>query len=472
MSDEPTGITPRDREQEAAHRAGRRRRRVAVVAVVGVVAAIGVAELSGGLVSRVIDATGLTCGNGWSEVDGDALADLRIPPWGTPEAREQGFDPEELMGLPPGLAEPSLTSWGIRETGRYDPTLYPLDQGVVLQGDGYTERVWVGADALTGEPLWGIEDDSSGFSTIQGRFMLVAGREDGRTDLTTFDPRTGEELSCVRLDGEVTAMTGVGDSDVAVALRSGEAGEDGEGSSYALVRLDPVVGGVVWSQPLAFGAAGLSADGEVIVASASSVETVVEIFSYGSPPTGPQVVGFDAGSGDEVWRLEQQGEQRVVAVATLGLPDGESGALILEIADRDAWDREEVRYRLVDPAGAELWSAPAALPFEAGAWQVGGAVVLPEGSSSFAVDMGTGDRLWEEGPSLIPGDAVVLGESVLMTDQLIRDEQDEEVFVSYLVDPITGERTEYRAAMRDAQLADSYLLTSSGMTQIVIPLAQ
>lgn len=472
MSHEPTDITPRDRGQEADRRTGRRRRRIVVVAVVGVVAAIGVAELAGGFVSRVIDATGLTCGNSWSAVDDDDLDELRILRWGTPEVREQGVDPEEFVDLPPGLAEPSLTSWGIRETGRYDPMLYPLGGGVVLQGEGYSERVWVGADAVTGEPLWGIEDDSSGFSTIQDRFMLVGGREDDRTDLTTFDPRTGEQLSCVRLDGEVTAMTGVGERDVAVALRSGDPGEDGEGSEHALLRVDPVAGEVVWQQPLAFAAADLSAGGESIVASARHTETIVEVFHSGNAPTGPQLLAFDAASGSEMWRLEQQGEGRVAAIAILNLPDGESAALVLDVADRDAWQRAEVRYRLIAARGAEVWSVSASMPFTAGAWQVEHAIVLPEGSSSFAVDLASGERLWEAGPSLVPGDAVVMDGSVLMTDQPIRDEQDERVFVTYLVDAATGGATEYRAALRDARITDSYLLTSSGMTQIVIPLAQ
>jgi outer membrane protein assembly factor BamB len=466
------GVTPRDREREADRRVRRRRRRIAVVAVLGVVAAVGVAEVTGGLVSRVVDATGLTCGNTWNEVDGDELAELRVLRWGTPEVRDQGVDPETFVDLPPGLAEPSLTTSGVGATGDYDPILYPLGDGVVLQGNGYTERVWVGADAVTGEPLWGVEDDSSGFSTIQGRFSLIGEREDGRTDLVTFDPRTGQELSCVRLDGAVTAMAGVGADDVAIALRSGEAGEEGDGSEYSLVRVDPVAGEVVWSQPLVFSAAELSADDDVVVASAMNAASLVEIFSNGSSPTGAQVVAFDAASGTEAWHLEQRGEERVVAMATLSLPDGESAALVLEVADRDAWGREEVRYRLIDSAGAEAWSVDAALPLEAGVWQVGDAVVLPEGATSFAVDVASGDRLWEEGPVLIPGDAVVLAGSVLMTDQLIRDEQDEQIFVSYLVDAATGEATEYRAAMRDAQLADSYLLTSSGTTQIVIPLAQ
>lgn len=450
-------------------RTGRRRRRITIGVAIAVVAALGAAQLAFGWVNRVIDATGWTCGGGWSHIDGEELAEMRVLRWGTPEVRDQGVDPEEFADLPPGLAEPTLTTPGIVESGVYDPLLYPLGEGVVLQGAGYTERSWVGADARTGEPLWGIDDDTSGFSTLQGRFSLVAARDDGRTDLSTFEPRTGERLSCVRLDGAVTAMTEVGDNDIAVALRTG----DGDEAATWLLRLDPVTGDERWRQALELAAVSIDSDGQVVSVSSTSVGSVSTSWVDQGHT---RVVTLDASDGHEIGPI-QPSEGQWTAADALTMPDGSSTTLLYGFTDRVAWSEGRATYALVDAGGSEVWRVESTKEQdELAAWVADGVVVVLDGWGLAGIDLVSGERLWStEGVSTrLQGVALLQVEgtaSLLVTDQ--RDEDaGETTFVSLVIDPATGDTETYDAALRDATVTDSYLLTSSGMTQIVIPLAE
>ncbi len=472
MSEPPSGITPRDHKVEERRRVAVRRRRIAVGVTVAVVSALGVAQLAFGWVNRLIDATGWTCGGGWERIEGGELADMHIIRWGTPEVREQGVDPEQFTDLPPGLAEPSLTSPGIVDSGAYDPLLYPLDGGVVLQADGYYDHTWVGADARTGEPLWGVAHDASGYSTIQGRFSLLAEREDGRTDLTTFDPRTGEKLSCVRLDGTITAMSAVGESDIAVALRS-EEGDD-EQSTSALLRLDPVAGDEVWTGPLEHEVSSMITEGEDLAVSSSNVGLVTSGWFEQQQSA---VVTVDAEDGHLGGSIAPS-EGRWVAIGGHSLPDGGSGTVLYGFEDQQAWSDREAVYMLVDASGTELWRVEAeAQQDDLRAWISDGVVVLSDGWGLMGVDVVTGEVLWRNGDLSVrwediaglDADGV---ERLLVTDQRVEDEDGNTRFVALLVDPRTGESTRYDAALRSAVVTDSYLLTDSGMTQLVIPLEE
>lgn len=462
MDETPSGITPRDDRSVARVRGRRRRRKVVIGVVLALVAAVGVGQLAFGVLSRVIDATGWTCGSGWQRIDDDELTDMRIVRWGTPAAREQGFDPDDFTDLPPGLAEPTLTTAADPTAGEYDPLLYPLDGAVVLQADGYVDNTWVGADARTGEPLWGFTSSTSGFSSVQGYATLVSARDDGRTDLTTFDARTGEELACARLGGEVLDIDGVGERDLLVALHG--AADD----TYRLVRLDPISGEVAWDEPLSVYPARVEAGPEQIVVSSRQVGAIVT--QWGDSVGVPTVVGIDAASGEQAWeRTSAQGQMAVIGAAPL--PGGEIGALALDISDRQAWDEATGEYVLLDGRGQELWRAPAAYGRDdLSSWTVDGVAVVLEDFRPIALDLSTGERLWEAEGSALEDDVGVLGGHVVLTDQRADGEDGKTRVVTYVIDAHTGDFTVVDAPLRSFRVTDSYVLSTTGQTQIIIPL--
>src|SRR5699024_5363808 len=217
---------------------GRQKYWIVAGAVVVLVAGLGVAEATGGVVTRFLDTTGITCGGSWERLPAEDLADYRLLGWDDAEVADLGFDRALLTDLPDELAQPTLAT-GKSSNDDDAPTLLPLGDGVVLQASGYFDQTWVGSDAHTGEVLWGFTGDS-GFSSVQGKFGLVSERDENRTDLTTFDPRTGEKLSCIRLGGEMLQLTGVGDDDFIALLDN----DDG----YVLIRLDPLTGETRWRE--------------------------------------------------------------------------------------------------------------------------------------------------------------------------------------------------------------------------------
>lgn len=460
MSEEtPSGLTPRDRAGEEKARSRRRRRNVAIGVVVALVAAVGIGQLAFGLVSRAIDATGWTCGSGWSRIDDGDLADMRIVRWGTPEAREQGFEPDEFTDLPPGLAAPSLTTYADPPASGYDPSLYPLDGGVVVQASGYYDKSWVIADAQTGDPLWGVESGTSGFSTVQG-FGLVSAREDGRTDLTTFDPRTGDELSCVRLDGKVLHLDGIGE-DLVVALSI----EGGDDTSYRMVRLDPSTGKVAWDQPLGVHPATVHTAGGEIVISSRQVGAIATSWGGGAPSS---VVVLDPETGEQLREHDVPGGELAV-VGTTALPDGGSGTLALSIPDREAWSDAIGEYVLIDDQGEELWRTVANFGRDDLAfWSAGDVLVVLEGYQPVGIDIRTGERLWQAEGAGMEDDIGVLdsggGPVLVLSGQ--REESGD--FVTHLIDPRTGEVTVVDAPLHSFRLTDSYVLSTTARTQIVI----
>ena len=457
-------LQPRDREAEREGRRRRRRRGVAIGAAVALVAGIGIAELTVGLVSRVIDATGWTCGRDWDRMAEADVAQSRLVRWGTPEAREH-VDPADFADLLPGLAEPSLTTEAFSDSGAYDPLLYPLGEGVVLQTAGDGDNTWVGADAVTGEPLWGIsESEASGFSTVQGRFSLLFEREDERTDLVTFDARSGERLSCLRLDGSILDMTGVGGSEVVVALA---------GDGYRLVRLDPVAGEVVWSEPVGIAPSSIHAEGDVIAVSSSSIGRVATSWPTSQDPSTP-LLGLDARTGQEVWHRPPDTGQRS-AICLVPLPDGGTGTLLLEIADQREWEEGRGAYTLLDQSGEVVWSVPASVSDSAQLWAIEGVVVVQEEYRPIGLDVLTGERLWEAEGGGQEDDVGLLtteaGTVVVLADQRVETDGGEITFVTDLIDPVTGETARHDVPLRSVRITDAYVLASTGSTQIVIPLA-
>lgn len=461
-------MAPRDREGEKKARSRRRRRGVAIGVAVALVAAIGVGQLAFGLVTRVIDATGWTCGSGWERVDD--LADMRILRWGTPEAREQGFDPADFDTLPPGLAQPTLTTLAEPPSGGYAPLLYPLDGGVVVQQSGYHDSTWVGADALTGEPLWGLASSTSGFSTVQGYFALVSAREDGRTDLTTFDARTGEELSCVRLGGDVMHIEAVGDRDLVIAFRA-----TSDQGGYRLLRIDPTSGEIAWDQPMSIAPTAVHAGADVITVSSDQVEGI----ATGWPTSGDlssQILGIDPATGEQTWeRSSPEGQTAVVAMVEL--PDGGTAALTLDIADQQAWEESAGEYVLLDVRGEELWRIPASYGRDGiGSVTASGVVVVMEDYRPVGIDLATGERLWRAEGAGLEDDIGVLTvdgtDLVVLADQRAEGEGGETQFVTHLIDALTGELTVLDAPLRSFDVTDSYVLTSTGLTQVVVPLAE
>src|SRR5690606_18302575 len=66
-------LPPRDRGAERERTARRRRRGLTIAAAVLVVAALVVGQLAFGLITRVVEVTGWTCGRGWARVGTDEL---------------------------------------------------------------------------------------------------------------------------------------------------------------------------------------------------------------------------------------------------------------------------------------------------------------------------------------------------------------------------------------------------------------
>lgn len=470
----PSGTTARDREAEEKSRSRRRRRRVAIGVVVALVAAVGIGELTVGLVSRAIDATGWTCGRGWDRIAEDDLADMHIIRWGTPEAREQDLDPADFTNLPPGLAEPSLTTAAFPADGDYDPLLYAMDGGVVLQSAGYYDQTWVAADSRTGEPLWGVETGSMGLSSVQGHVALLAEREDGRTDVTTLDPRTGEKLSCARLDGEVLDIDGIGAQDLVIALDVTSTGRSDE-SGYSLVRLDPLAGETRWERPVNAYPASVETEGELIAVSSDQVGAITTRWPSGGGEDSV-VIGIDASTGDEIWNHRPPSGQ-VATLGAMALPDGGTGTLLLEIADQQAWDSQHGDYVLLDAYGQALWTTPASYGRDdTTAWVADGVAIVLEDFHPVGIDLATGERLWEaEGSGLSDGIGMLPtgdGEVLVIADQQVEDEAGEKRFVTHVIDPATGGLTVHEAPLRSFEVTDSYVLASTGLTQLVIPLAR
>ncbi|WP_156199357.1 outer membrane protein assembly factor BamB family protein [Actinotalea caeni] len=469
MSDEPApGLAPRDHEAEGRARARRRRRNVAIGAVAALAVGLGVAELTTGLVSRAVDATGLTCGGGWSRIDADELDGMRVVRWGTPEAREQDLDPVDLTDLPPGLAEPSLTTAAFPDDGAYDPLLYPLGGDVVLQGAGYTEQTWVAADARTGEPLWGVATDGA-VSGVQGVIGLLAVSGD-RTDLTTLDARTGDELSCVGLDGAVLDVAPVGDRDLVVATDVGDAHEE-DGSAYRLTRVDPVDGEVRWSTPVTAFPGGLHVAGGTIVVSSRSAGAITTGWQEDTGGDRDLVIGVDAETGRETWAHRDPAQSAVLdAVA---LPDGGTGALLLEVPDRQAWDEAQGEYVLLDDTGEQVWRTPATYRRDdVAAWHADGVGVVLEDLHPVGLDLGTGERLWRAEGAGLEGDVGLLtggdGAVVVLANQRVEDD-DGGRFVTHVLDIRTGALTVHEAPLRSFRVTDTYVISSTGATQLVIP---
>lgn len=454
-------LTSRDRGAERERTARRRRRGLTIAAAVLVVAALVVGQLAFGLITRVVEVTGWTCGRGWDRVGTDELDELTIVRWGTPEAREL-VDPQRLADLPPGLDQPSLTTYPPSDPRDFNPTLHPLGDGAVLLSDGYTEHTWVVVDARTGEPLWGVRaGDGHDVSTVGGR-LTVLGAAGDRTDLTTFDARTGERLSCVRLDGRPTAMADLGD-EVAVGLHLRDAGEDGDPGR--LVVLDSVTGRVRWDRTLPVRPTALHAAAGTIAASATNGQGLLERPFL---PAGPAVVAVSAEDGDELWRLDADATVPAVldAVTTA---DGAGATLVQSVSD-ELRDRDAVGYSLLDATGQEVWSVELARPVEVGSWQSGDVLLLPDGSTSVAVDVGTGERLWEDGPYLLPDDVVVLGGAFVVTDRFVEGGDGEQRAIALVLDARTGEVLDTVSPLLNVRPSDSYLLADTGSTQVVIPL--
>ena len=465
-------LTPRDPAADERRQVRRRRGRIAALVAVALGVVVVVGQLAFGWVTRAVDATGLTCGTGWDRIDSDELAEMQVIRWGTPEAAEQGFDPNDFAEMPPGLAQPTLTTPSSSDPDVYDPILYPLGDGVVLQSGGFTDRTWVGADALTGEPLWGIAESSEGgFSTLQGYLMLVAERDDGRADLTTFDPRTGEKLSCVRLPGALQSVANVGEDDIVVAVRR-ELDDGTDNTASTLIRLNPATGATAWSTDLEITAAELYSDGNVVTASASVADNVVE---YGGSVSEPAAISVDAGSGDELWRLAAEGRLLGVLAATT-LPDGSSGTLLIELRDDDAEDGRPVDYVMLDGTGTEMWRVPAlAQTYVTAAWAVDDLVIVLDDAHPLALDLATGEQRWASEVFVAEDRAVVLdvdgAATLLVTEgQDISEDGSTTRFFTSEVDIATGEVSEFDVPLRSAVLADGYLISVTGPTSIVVPL--
>lgn len=430
--------------------------------IVACVAGLGVAELTNGAVTQAIDATGITCGGDWKRLSADDIAEKRLISWSDPKAAEQGFDLAEFEDLPDGLAEPTLTTPNGTAEDEYDPSLYPLGDGALLQVDGYFGHTWVGADARTGDPLWGFEGDS-GFTSVQGLFGFVSARVDARNDLSMFDPRTGEKLSCVKLYGEVVKLTDLGEDRVLAILRSN--------NDYFLTSVEPATGKILWRQDLEESMQWAYTDGETVVLSRFAAGLVASSWFGGSQ--GESIVtGIDPKTGEETWR-RASGEAQSAVLGLVPLTDGSVGTLVLDVANEAEWSDRHGEYAMLDETGEELWRTSASLEGMDDAtkvWNAGPAAIVLDNHRPTAFDIETGEQLWAEGSGLA-GDVTVLptknGAAVLVTNQ-----KDDAGFFTLLIDPATGEWQPYDAALRGVEAADGYLLASTGMTRIVIPFAE
>src|SRR5690606_7914040 len=341
--------------------------------------------------------------------------------------------------LPPGLDVPSLATAADPDDGAYDPLLYPLGRDVVLQAAGYTEQTWVAADARTGEPLWGVATDG-GISAVQGRVGVLASK-DGRTDLTTLDPRTGDELSCVGLDGAVLDVAPVGDRDLIVATDVGEV-VDEDLSNHQLTRIDPVTGEVRWSAPVTAFPGGVHVAGGTIVVSSRGAGAITTSWRDGTGADHDLVVGAAAATGRAPWARRDPPQS--AGLDAVALPDGGTGTLLLEVPDRQAWDEARGEYVLLDDTGEQVWRTPATYRRDdVAAWDADGVAVVLEDLHPVGLDLGTGERLWRAEGAGLEGDVGLLtggdGAVVVLANQRVEDDGGR--FVTHVLDIRTGALT-------------------------------
>lgn len=90
--------------------------------------------------------------------------------------------------------------------------------------------------------------------------------------------------------------------------------------------------------------------------------------------------------------------------------------------------------------------------------------------------MTTGERRWESGVFIGEDRAVMLdadgAATMLVTDRRVTSADGDLRLYSSEIDVATGVITDVDAPLRSARLADGYLISSTGQTQLVVPLAE
>lgn len=356
------------------------------------------------------------------------------------DARE-GDDRREALeraGLPlVDLASPLAEAWRLEHSWLVAATPELL---VVASGSPST-TVWRGVDPATGQVRWevpgadgwarawnpldggaaapGASGDPTLLAVVDARFDGALPTGAAGTDVRVLDLATGEETAALVFPGDVVSIEPFGESVVAVTV-----GMDG---AFSVARTD-LAGASVWTARTGYSTAGRAGVPRLW---ASVVDGVVYLVSLDGTP----VAAFDLASGAPV---EPAGGALPSPTARFALPDGgrvETLVRVLQMADGRYYlgrpvavvsgpggvERFRADGRLVVPtfsdgSGADLlllarfaYGPPAtvAVDVETGAerWvapevlltprlQVRG-VLLGEGEGLVALDLSTGDRLWQ-----------------------------------------------------------------------------
>ncbi len=364
----------------------------------------------------------------------------------------------ERAGLPfVDLASPLAEAWRLE-----DSRLAASTAEVLVVGSGTPSvTAWRGVDPATGRIRWEVpgadgwcrawdpRDTGAGpsaASSVPTLLAIVDARFDGAlptaaagTDVRVLDLATGEETATLAFPGDVVDVEPVGESVVAVAV-----GMDG---TFSVARTD-LAGENLWTARTPFSTVGQAAVPSLF---ASVVEDVVSLVTLEGVPvaafdlaTGAALEPDDGGLLSPTARVTlADGGRAEMRVSALRMADGESylGEPVVVVSGPDGAERFRTDGRLVVPeysdgsapdrllvrltgdggpamvaldvgTGAQRWSAPE-VPLAA-RLQVGG-VLVGESRGVWAIDLGSGEKLWQE-EALIgtPGRPVTDGSRVLV----------------------------------------------------------
>lgn len=449
MSDDVGSRTPKARRQT--------RILAVTLTVVGLLVVVGIAEAAFGAVTRVVDSTGLTCGENIRSVDADDLPALNLNVWETPTNGDstevdlrESF--EALAQMPAPYGAPSIT------IDKFAASLTPLNAELIL---ARTESTIAAADVHTGEAQWALEVKADRVMTYSadGTFAVAVlngkpgGRE--RTDIITYDSATGAELTCTRIRGSVSSMTVAGDT---LSVGAHEESSNRRVDSHTIQGISLSSGDVVWTKPTSF---------EPTIALGNNHAIVVSSYSLSggsSSVDGAPVLALDPRDGSTLW--EWTCLDRCTAMTQGQDSDGDEITVI-----QDGWGPDR-GFVVLDSGGQEIarhgeggsgiydawvWDGQITVRDEAGLW-------------SGALDASDLTPVWSTDESLTLTSQPLNGTVVIDQTQVFL-EGDLAAPLRHL-DLATGSLTEYpspNTTIMSLQAGDGYLIVGNDRGWLVLP---
>lgn len=371
------------------------------------------------------------------------------------EDRREAF---EQAGLPfVDLASPLSEAWRLE-----DSWLAATTADVLVVGSGSpSATMWRGVDPVTGRVRWEVpgadgwcrawnpRDAAARPPTVPSDPTLLAvvdARFDGAlptgaagTDVRVLDLATGQERATLLFPGDVVSIEPVGESVVAVAV-----GMDG---AFSVARAS-LAGGSLWTAPTPFSTVGQAA---VPALDVSVVDGVVFLLTFDGVPvaafdleTGAALEPGDGGLPSPAGRLAlADGGRAETLVTTQRMADGRYylGEPVVAVTGPDGAVRFRADGRLLVPefsddaaperllvagtgdgasgfaaldvgTGEVAWSAPEPV---LGLRLLVGGVLVHESLGVVALDLSSGERLWQYEASIrVPGRPVTDGTRVLV----------------------------------------------------------